>query len=113
MKAALNGVLNLSIQDGWWLEGYKMNKLAGWAIGPNDSNPEDLGVSNDWDIDSNALYEILENEVIPTYLNHDEWIFRQQNAISLLAHFNTHRMILEYAEKAYRLKRQNRWKYVK
>ncbi|MFX0008164.1 MAG: alpha-glucan family phosphorylase [Promethearchaeota archaeon] len=113
MKAALNGVLNLSVQDGWWLEGYKMNKLAGWAIGPNDSNPEDSGVSNDWDIDSNALYEILENEVIPTYLNHDEWIFRQQNALSLAAYFNTHRMILDYAEKAYRLKRQNRWKYVK
>jgi len=111
MKAALNGVLNLSVQDGWWLEGYKMNHLAGWAIGPDDSNPDDPGVSNDWNIDANALYEALENEIIPTYMNHDEWIFRQKNAISLAAYFNTHRMMLQYAEKAYKLKRQKPWKF--
>ncbi|KKN27852.1 hypothetical protein LCGC14_0860210 [marine sediment metagenome] len=111
MKAALNGVPNFSILDGWWLEGYKRNKLAGWAIGPDDSNPDDPGVSNNWDIDSNAIYETLENEIIPNYLEHDEWIFRQKNAISLAAFFNTHRMIEEYAEKAYRLKRQRPWKY--
>lgn len=111
MKAALNGVPNFSILDGWWLEGYKKNKLAGWAIGPDDSNPDDPGVSNNWDIDSNVIYETLENEIIPNYLEHDEWIFRQKNAISLAAFFNTHRMVEEYAEKAYRLKRQRPWKY--
>jgi len=111
MKAALNGGLNLSVQDGWWLEGYKKNHLAGWSIGPDDSNLEDPGVSNDWDIDSNALYDILENQVIPTYLNHDEWLYKMQCAISLAAYFNTHRMILDYAEKAYRLKKQNPWKF--
>ncbi len=111
MKAALNGVPNFSILDGWWLEGYKMNHLAGWAIGPDDSNPEDPGVSNNWDIDSNAIYETLENKIFPTYLDHDEWIFQQKNAIALTAYFNTHRMIEEYAEKAYRLKRQRPWKY--
>ena len=72
MKAALNGVLNLSVQDGWWLEGIKKQPNAGWGIGPDDSNPDDPGVSNDWDIDSTALYNILENEVIPTYMNHDD-----------------------------------------
>jgi len=112
MKAALNGVLNLSVQDGWWLEGYKMNRLAGWAIGPDDSNPDDPGVSNSWDIDSNAIYEILEKQIISTYMDHDEWIFRQKNAIALAAFFNTHRMCLEYAERAYRLKKQLPWKYV-
>jgi starch phosphorylase len=112
MKAALNGVLNLSVQDGWWLEGYKMNPLAGWAIGPDDSNPNDLGVSNDWEIDSNAIYEILENKVIPTYMDHDEWIFRQKNAISLSAFFNTHRMVKDYADRAYKLKKQKPWKYI-
>ncbi|MFX0141644.1 MAG: alpha-glucan family phosphorylase, partial [Candidatus Hodarchaeota archaeon] len=111
MKAALNGVLNLSVQDGWWLEGYKMNSMAGWGIGPNDSNPKDPGVSNNWEIDAKAFYDILENEVIPTYLNHDEWLFRCKNAISLAAYFNTHRMVEEYAEKAYNLKRQRPWKY--
>jgi starch phosphorylase len=112
MKAALNGVLNLSVQDGWWLEGYKMNHLAGWAIGPDDSNPDDPGVSNDWDIDSNVLYEILENKIIPTYMDHDEWIFMQKNAISLAAFFNTHRMVRDYADRAYCLKRQKPWKYL-
>ncbi|MFX1400178.1 MAG: alpha-glucan family phosphorylase [Promethearchaeota archaeon] len=111
MKAALNGVLNFSIQDGWWLEGYKMNPLAGWAIGPNDKNPKDPGVSNSWDIDSNEIYKILENSIIPTYLNHDEWLFKCKNAVSLAAYFNTHRMIEEYAEKAYKLKKQRPWKY--
>ncbi|MFW9826665.1 MAG: alpha-glucan family phosphorylase [Candidatus Thorarchaeota archaeon] len=113
MKAALNGVLNLSVQDGWWLEGYKRNRLAGWAIGPDDSNPKDPGVSNDWDIDSNAIYEILEDQVITTYQNHDEWIFRQKNAISLAAYFNTHRMVRDYADRAYNLKKQKPWKYIK
>jgi len=112
MKAALNGVPNFSVQDGWWLEGYKMNRLAGWAIGPDDSNPDDPGVSNSWDIDSNAIYETLENKIIPTYMDHDEWIFRQKNAISLAAHFNTHRMVNDYADRAYRLKRQKPWKYI-
>jgi starch phosphorylase len=111
MKAALNGVLNLSVQDGWWLEGYKMNPAAGWAIGPDDSNPNDPGVSNSWDVDSNAIYEILENEIIPTYMNHDEWLFKSKNAIALAAFFNTHRMVEEYAEKAYKLKRQKPWRF--
>ncbi|MFX1496016.1 MAG: alpha-glucan family phosphorylase [Promethearchaeota archaeon] len=111
MKAALNGVLNFSIQDGWWLEGYKKNALSGWAIGPNDQNPKDPGISNNWDIDSKEIYKILENSIIPTYLNHDEWLFKCKNAISLAAYFNTHRMIEEYAEKAYKLRKQRPWKY--
>jgi starch phosphorylase len=111
MKAALNEVLNLSVQDGWWLEGIKKQPNSGWGIGPDDSNPDDPAVSNDWDIDSNALYKLLEDEVIPTYMNHDEWIFKQKNAIALAAYFNTHRMCMEYAEKAYKLKKQKPWKF--
>ncbi len=113
MKAALNGVLNFSIQDGWWLEGYHKNSMAGWAIGPDDSNLNDPGVSNDWDIDSKAIYEILENEIIPTYLNHEEWLFRSKNAIALTAFFNTNRMMKEYAKKAYNLRKQKPWQFVK
>jgi len=112
MKAALNGVLNFSVQDGWWLEGFRMNSMAGWSIGPNDSNPDDPGVSNSWEIDSNALYETLENEIIPTYLNHDEWLFKSKNAISLAAFFNTNRMMKDYAKKAYQLKKQKPWKFM-
>jgi len=113
MKAALNGVLNCSILDGWWLEGYKMNPMAGWAIGPNDSNPDDPGVSNDWKIDSNAFYEILEKEIIPNYMNHDEWLFRSKNAIALASFFNSHRMVEEYAQKAWLLQKQKPWKFIK
>ena len=111
MKAALNGVLNLSVQDGWWLEGYKMNRLAGWPIGPDDSNPNDPKISNDWNIDAEALYNILQNEIINCYMDHDEWVFKQKNAIALAAYFNTHRMIEEYADRAYKLKKQPLWKY--
>jgi starch phosphorylase len=113
MKAALNGVLNCSILDGWWLEGYRMNPMAGWAIGPDDSNPNDPGVSNDIMLDSNAFYDILEKEIVPTYMNHDEWLFRSKNAISLAGFFNTHRMVEEYADKAYKLKKQKPWKFEK
>ena len=111
MKAALNGVLNLSVQDGWWLEAYRKNPMAGWAIGPDDSNPKNPGVSNDSTVDAEAIYNVLENEIIPTYLNHDEWLFKCKNAISLAAFFNTHRMIEEYSRKAYGLKKQKPWKY--
>jgi len=112
MKASLNGVLNFSVQDGWWLEGYRKNSMAGWGIGPNDSNPDDPGVSNSWDIDSKVIYETLENEIIPTYMNHDEWLFRSKNAISLAAYFNTNRMMKDYAKKAYKLKKQKPWKFM-
>ncbi|MFX1288817.1 MAG: alpha-glucan family phosphorylase, partial [Promethearchaeota archaeon] len=112
MKAALNGVLNFSVQDGWWLEGYQMNPMAGWAIGPDDSNPDDAGVSNGWDVDSNLIYDTLENKIIPTYLNHDEWLFKSKNAIALAAYFNTNRMMNEYAKKAYKLVKQKPWKFI-
>ena len=111
MKAALNGVLNCSILDGWWLEGYRMNSMAGWAIGPDDSDPNDPRASNDVKLDSNAFYDILEKEIVPTYMNHDEWLFRAKNAISLASFFNTHRMVEDYADKAYKLKKQKPWKF--
>lgn len=112
MKAALNGVLNFSVLDGWWIEGFRKQPDAGWAIG---KFPKDYGENeklNDWERDANEIYEILENEIIPTYMNHDEWLYKCKNAISLAAYFNTHRMVKEYAQKAYNLKRQKPWKYV-
>jgi len=63
-------------------------------------------------IDSKVIYDLLEKKVIPEYMNHDEWIWKMKNAISLAAFFNTHRMIEEYAEKAYKLKKQPLWKFV-
>ena len=110
MKAALNGVLNFSVLDGWWLEGYKKNRLAGWAIGPDDSDPK--AIENNWDRDAESFYTVLENEIIPTYMDQDEWLWRMKNAITLASYFNTHRMIQDYAEKSWNLFKQDPWKYV-
>lgn len=112
MKAALNGVLNFSVLDGWWIEGFRKQPDAGWAIGKFPEDYEEDEKLNDWERDANEIYEILENEIIPTYMNHDEWLYKCKNAISLAAYFNTHRMVNEYAEKAYNLKKQKPWKYI-
>ena len=109
MKAVHNGVLNFSVLDGWWIEGYGISGgMAGWAIGPgpNDPNAE----INDDDADANDIYEKLEKEIIPTYYNkQNEWIKRVKQAIRLIPYFSTHRMVNEYATQAWGLKSQPRW----
>ena len=66
MKAAVNGVLNLSVLDGWWAEGYSPD--AGWAIGSGEQydDPEE----NDA-VEAEALYTLLEREVIPLFYSRD------------------------------------------
>ncbi|MHA1820534.1 MAG: alpha-glucan family phosphorylase [Promethearchaeota archaeon] len=108
MKAAHNGVLNLSILDGWWIEGYKMDPKAGWAIGkaPGEPGCEE----NDDREEASNIYNLLENEVIPLYYtNLPEWEDRMKHAISLSSYFNTDRMVKEYAVKSWGLKEQRRW----
>ncbi len=108
MKAAHNGLLNLSILDGWWIEGYKMDPLAGWAIGlaPGEPGCEE----NNDALEANNIYTLLEKEIVPLYYkNKQEWINRMRHAISLGSYFNTHRMVREYADKAYELMEQARW----
>lgn len=103
-KAGLNGVLNFSVLDGWWREGY--NGLNGWAIGED----RDYDLSNHQDeSDAESLYEILENEIIPLYYqerNSDglpgDWILRIKESIRTLApQFSTRRMVKEYVENLY------------
>lgn len=100
MKAALNGVLNFSILDGWWIEGYVENQT-GWAIGP----PADMTDMETYDDrkDAEDLYNKLENELIPTYYdNRDKWIDMMRTTIALnTPYFNTHRMLREYSAYAY------------
>ena len=67
MKAAMNGVINLSILDGWWDEGYLEDN--GWAIGSRDRNPDDG--AQDW-ADAQSLYRLLEDEVVPLWYDRDE-----------------------------------------
>ncbi|HUX98406.1 MAG TPA: alpha-glucan family phosphorylase [Candidatus Deferrimicrobium sp.] len=109
MKAAHNGVLNFSVLDGWWLEGYSASKgIAGWSIGPGPDDPK--AEQNDDYVDSQDFYNKLESEIIPLYYKErDNWITRMKHAISLIAYFNTNRMVMEYADKSWLLKQQTRW----
>ncbi|AIU69882.1 alpha-glucan phosphorylase [Thermococcus eurythermalis] len=98
MKAGLNGVLNVSIYDGWWVEGY--NGKNGWVIGEESTEPES---EEDDPKDAQALYDLLEQEVIPTYYNNRErWIYMMKESIKSIApRFSTHRMVKEYMDKFY------------
>jgi starch phosphorylase len=94
MKAALNGVLNFSVLDGWWIEGYEMDSRSGFTIGPSDDS---ITPTNSDAEDANDLYTKLETEIIPMYYSHHtEWLNRMKHAIALGAHFNTHRVVSEY-----------------
>jgi starch phosphorylase len=102
-KAALNGVLNFSILDGWWREGY--NGRNGWAIG-DDTDYDDPQLQDQ--MDGESLYDVLENEIIPLYYDRSsgnlpvEWIDRMKESIRTLApQFSMRRMVKEYAEQLY------------
>ncbi|WP_297495553.1 maltodextrin phosphorylase [Thermococcus sp.] len=98
MKAGLNGVLNASIFDGWWVEGY--NGKNGWVIGEESTEPE----SEEDDVkDAESLYDLLEREIIPTYYgNHEKWIYMMKESIKSIApRFSTHRMVKEYMDRFY------------
>ncbi|MDE2118356.1 MAG: alpha-glucan family phosphorylase, partial [Betaproteobacteria bacterium] len=103
MKAAMNGVLNLSVLDGWWDEGYDGKN--GWAIKPvAESLPEAQRNREE----SQTLYELLQDHVIPVYYNRNkmgyshEWVkMSKQSIASLLPRFNSTRMVGEYVSKAY------------
>jgi starch phosphorylase len=103
MKAALNGVLNFSILDGWWREAY--NGSNGWAIG------EDGGLESDIDdaADSASQYDVLENKIIPLYYserNADnipvQWVATMKDSLrSIAPQFSTRRMVKEYVQRLY------------
>jgi starch phosphorylase len=98
MKAALNGIPNLSILDGWWAEGCKHGEN-GWAIGSSDKCDDKE--------DAESLYQLLENEVIPTfYENTGKWNQIMRNSIRTSVQFTAHRMIEEYKEKYYQIQQQ-------
>lgn len=103
MKAAMNGLLNLSILDGWWDEADYVR--TGWPIGAGEVY-DDLTYQDE--IEANALYELLEQEVVPLFYERDpeglprRWIARMKDAIRInCPFFNTARMVREYAERGY------------
>ena len=102
-KAGMNGALNLSILDGWWYEGYNGNN--GWAIG---DPPEDLEVHYDDTADANALYELLEQQIVPLYYERDQhglshgWIQMAKESLrSVVPQYSASRMLKDYTRKMY------------
>lgn len=101
-KVAINGGLNLSILDGWWLEGY--DGTNGFAIGNGVENGDTAKIDA---ADAESLYRTLEQEVVPLYYNRErglprQWIAMMKRAIQTLApQFNSTRMVEEYARKIY------------
>ncbi|MBA3599892.1 MAG: alpha-glucan family phosphorylase, partial [Acidobacteria bacterium] len=104
-KVAMNGGLNLSILDGWWIEGF--NGENGFSIGvAEDEDESDEAKINAQD--SESLYTILETEVVPAYYAMDvnglpnEWIRRMKNSLmTLTPQFSSDRMVKDYIEKVY------------
>jgi starch phosphorylase len=103
MKVAFNGGLNLSVLDGWWVEGYKRNN--GWAIGRGEVY-DDIEYQNE--VESRAMYDLLEKEIVPLFYDrgHDGiprgWIGCMKASMqSLCPVFSTDRMVKEYAEHCY------------
>lgn len=101
MKAAVNGTLNLSTLDGWWVEAYEMEPNAGWRIGPL---AEALSDDDTRAMDAEDLYTQLQYQVIPEFYHPDRirWIRRMKRTIGLAGYFSTHRCIEEYLEKAWK-----------
>jgi starch phosphorylase len=101
MKCTMNGIMNFSVLDGWWIEGW-IEDVTGWSIGPEPS-VSDYDHHYDESLDAIDLYEKLETKIIPTYYNeHEKWMSMMQHTIALNASFfNTHRVVREYASKAY------------
>lgn len=102
-KAGLNGVLNFSVPDGWWKEGF--NGQNGWAIGTGAIHTDEHYQDN---VDSDSMYETLENIIVPLYYQRDEkgiprgWVrMMKESIMSLAAYFSTHRMLQDYMEKLY------------
>ncbi|MCE5338743.1 MAG: alpha-glucan family phosphorylase [Methanomicrobiaceae archaeon] len=100
MKAALNGVVNFSVLDGWWIEGW-IEGTTGWAIGPGPDAPVSEAERRRRELQD--LYSKLEYLIIPTYyLWKDEWVTIMRSSIAKIAYyFNTHRMMRRYATEAY------------
>jgi starch phosphorylase len=102
-KASVNGVVNFSILDGWWAEGY--DGTNGWAIGTENDYTNDEEQDK---ADSNSIYHILENQIIPAYYNQDrngiskDWIKLMKNSIKTTGgKYSMARQVVDYTEKLY------------
>ena len=102
-KAEMNGVVNLSVLDGWWVEGYREG--AGWAL-KQERTYENQGYQDQ--LDATTIYNLLENEIVPLYYDKDkngmskEWIKVVKNSIATIApHYTMKRQLDDYYSKFY------------
>ena len=110
MKAAANGVMNLSTLDGWWAEAWTpdiqgVRPAPGWAIGRTETYPDRETQDQ---VEADAFYDLLENDLAPSFYDRRadgmprQWLARMKAAISSLSPvYNTHRMVREYVENFY------------
>ena len=105
-KAEMNGVLNFSVLDGWWYEGYRFNEKAGWALTDKRTFTDQAQQDK---LDAATIYSMLENEIIPLYFAKNskgyspEWIQYIKRSIGDIApHFTMQRMIEDYIDRFYR-----------
>ena len=103
MKVLVNGGLNLSELDGWWAEAYTPE--VGWALGDGQEHGDDPGLDA---VEANALYQLLEQEVVPAFYMRDSeglpkaWVARMRESMSRLTpRFSASRTVREYTEKYY------------
>jgi glycogen phosphorylase len=103
MKAAMNGLPNLSVLDGWWDEADYVK--TGWPIGHRESYADEVYQD---DVESNSFYDLLEQEIVPLFYDRDreglprKWIAKMKDAIRLnCPTFNTARMLRDYANRGY------------
>ena len=103
-KASVNGVVNFSVLDGWWAEGY--DETNGWSIG-TETNYDSYEIQDN--ADSDSIYSTLENKIIPAYYKRQnekgfskEWIRYMKNSImSTGGKYSTSRMLIDYVEQIY------------
>lgn len=102
-KAEMNGVVNLSVLDGWWVEGYREG--AGWAL-KQERTYQNQGYQDQ--LDAATVYSLLENEILPLYYNRNEqgfsegWIKTIKNSIATIApHYTMKRQLDDYFDKFY------------
>ncbi|MBL0928428.1 MAG: alpha-glucan family phosphorylase, partial [Phycisphaerales bacterium] len=103
MKAAMNGVVNISILDGWWDEAYESN--LGFAIGKGETYDDPKAMDA---IESRAIYDLLERQILPEFYDRDpsglprKWLARVKECIKTLTpSFSTNRMVADYTEQYY------------
>jgi starch phosphorylase len=108
MKAAMNGVPNLSILDGWWPEGCE-HGVTGWKIGdpdPNDNAFDELDAARVDHRDRELLHQVLDRDVLPAYAERPRWIALMRASIAMSQwRFSSDRMMEDYVDKVYAMDR--------